>query len=129
MKEPHPPPREQGTAQWGEIRVGVLRAGDSASQIRDAQDRCRAARVLAAGTRDMPWHRLCRCGVGLFNPPAGMSVSTNGIITWTPAQTQSPSTNVVMTVATNNDLFDLVNPVLTSTNTFAAIVREVNGFR
>jgi hypothetical protein len=65
-------------------------------------------------------------GYGLVNPPAGMSISANGIITWTPAQNQSPSTNTITTVVTNSDAFDLVNPRLTATNSFTVIVREVN---
>src|ERR1019366_8506887 len=65
-------------------------------------------------------------GYGLLNPPAGMTISTNGIIAWTPAQTNSPSTNLITTVVTNTDSFDLVNPHLTATNTFTVIVREVN---
>ena len=65
-------------------------------------------------------------GYALINPPAGMSISTNGVITWTPAQTNSPSTNIITTVVTNSDPFDLINPNLTSTNTFTVIVKEVN---
>ncbi len=61
-------------------------------------------------------------GYGLISPPAGMSISTSGIITWTPAQNQSPSTNTITTVVTNSDPFDLVNPQLTQTNSFTVIV-------
>jgi hypothetical protein len=49
------------------------------------------------------------------------AISTNGIITWTPDQTQSPGTNALMTVATDNGL-----PPLSATNSFYVIVREVN---
>src|SRR5271167_2461073 len=55
-----------------------------------------------------------------------MSISTNGIITWTPGQNQSPGTNVIETVVTNSDVYDLVNPALTATNSFVVVVREVN---
>jgi hypothetical protein len=65
-------------------------------------------------------------GYGLINPPAGASIDASGIITWTPSQTQSPSTNVITTVVTNNNPFDLVNPQLTATNSFTVVVREVN---
>ena len=65
-------------------------------------------------------------GYTLVNPPSNMVVSASGIITWTPAQAQSPSTNLITTIVTNSDAFDLVNPVLTATNTFTVIVREVN---
>ena len=65
-------------------------------------------------------------GYALVNPPAGMSISASGIITWTPAQTNSPGTNIITTVVTNNDSFDTVNPNLTATNSFTVIVKEVN---
>jgi hypothetical protein len=65
-------------------------------------------------------------GYHLVSPPANMVISASGIITWTPAQTQSPSTNLITTIVTNSDAFDLVHPVLTSTNTFTVIVKEVN---
>jgi len=48
------------------------------------------------------------------------------VITWTPAQPQSPSTNLITTIVTNSDVYDLVNPHLTSTNTFTVVVKEVN---
>ena len=65
-------------------------------------------------------------GYGLVNPLTGMAIDTNGIITWTPAQNQSPSTNTITTVVTNSDPFDLVNSNLMATNSFTVIVREVN---
>jgi hypothetical protein len=65
-------------------------------------------------------------GYTLVSPPSNMVVSASGIITWTPAQAQSPSTNLITTVVTNSNPFDLINPTLTSTNTFTVIVREVN---
>jgi hypothetical protein len=34
----------------------------------------------------------------LLNPPAGASINTNGIISWTPAPAQAPSTNIIETV-------------------------------
>src|SRR6202142_3881683 len=49
------------------------------------------------------------------------AISTNGIITWTPNQTQSPGTNVMTTVVTDNGV-----PPLSATNSFNVIVREVN---
>jgi len=62
----------------------------------------------------------------LINPPSGMSIDANGIITWTPSQSQSPGTNLITTVVTNTDVFDLANPHLNATNSFTVIVREVN---
>ena len=62
----------------------------------------------------------------LVSPPAGMTIDANGVITWTPAQTQSPSTNLITTVVTNTDAFDTVNPHLSATNSFTVFVKEVN---
>ena len=72
---------------------------------------------------DLPVNTL---GYMLINPPAGASVSPSGIFTWTPAQTQSPSTNAITTVVTDTNAFDLVNPHLNTTNSFTVVVREVN---
>ena len=57
-------------------------------------------------------------GYALVNPPAGMGIDANGVITWTPQQNQSPSTNLVTTVVTNSNPYDPVNPYLSATNTF-----------
>ena len=65
-------------------------------------------------------------GYRLLNPPPGMTIDGNGVIRWTPAQTQSPSTNLITTVVTSTDSLDLVNPTLSATNQFTVIVREVN---
>ncbi len=65
-------------------------------------------------------------GYALVNPPAGMTISANGIITWTPQQNQSPSTNLVTTVVTNSNPYDPANPHLSATNSFTVIVKEVN---
>jgi hypothetical protein len=65
-------------------------------------------------------------GYSLLAAPVGVAVSTNGVITWTPGQTQSPGTNTITTVATSSDPYDQVNPQLEVTNSFKVIVREVN---
>jgi hypothetical protein len=65
-------------------------------------------------------------GYTLVGAPSGISVSAAGIITWTPSQAQSPSTNIITTVAASTDLFDLVNPHLSATNSFTVVVKEVN---
>jgi hypothetical protein len=65
-------------------------------------------------------------GYGLLSAPAGMTINTNGIVTWTPTQSQSPSTNTVTTVVTNSNPYDALNPQLTATNSFTVIVNEVN---
>jgi hypothetical protein len=55
--------------------------------------------------------------------PTNASITTNGIITWTPSQNQSPGTYTISTVVTNNDPFDQVNPHLTATNSFTVVVK------
>src|SRR5262249_40881613 len=57
----------------------------------------------------------------LVSPPSGASINSNGIITWTPGQDQSPSTNTITTVVSDNGL-----PILSSTNSFLVVVKEVN---
>jgi hypothetical protein len=63
---------------------------------------------------------------GLVNPPLGVTISAGGVISWTPSQMQSPSTNIIVTVVTNTDVFDTTNPHLYATNSFAIVVNEVN---
>ena len=65
-------------------------------------------------------------GYELVNAPGGMSIDANGVITWTPQQNQSPSTNLITTIVTNSNPYDLVNPHLSATNTFTVVVKEVN---
>lgn len=54
----------------------------------------------------------------LLAPPVGMTVSTNGVITWTPNESQGPSTNQIVTVATDG--------TLSATNSFQIIVTASN---
>src|SRR5262249_4980237 len=58
----------------------------------------------------------------LATAPAGMTIDTNGVITWIPARSQGPSTNLVTTVVTNTDPYDPINPHLRATNSFNVIV-------
>jgi hypothetical protein len=53
----------------------------------------------------------------LVNPPAGATISTNGIITWTPTEAQGPGTYTITTVVTDNG-----TPSLSSTNSFVITV-------
>ncbi len=57
----------------------------------------------------------------LLNPPAGASIDTNGIITWTPSEAQGPGTNVITTFVADNEV-----PPVFATNSFTVIVNEVN---
>ena len=61
-------------------------------------------------------------GYVLVNPPAGAGIDVNGIITWTPSRPQGPGTNTIITVVTNTDVFDLINPHLSATNIFTVVV-------
>jgi len=57
----------------------------------------------------------------LVNPPAGATISTNGIITWTPSESQGPGTYTITTVVTDNG-----TPQLSATNAFNVTVNEIN---
>jgi hypothetical protein len=61
----------------------------------------------------------------LVDPPPGASINTKGIITWTPASDQAPSTNTITTVATSSNLLDPLNPQLSATNAFIVLVLDV----
>ena len=57
----------------------------------------------------------------LVSGPSGLTVSTNGVISWTPDEAQGPSTNTV-TVR----VFDDGAPSLSATNSFTLTVNETN---
>ncbi len=61
-------------------------------------------------------------GYQLVNPPVGASIDSNGIVTWTPTQAQSPSTNLVTIAVTNIDLLDTSTPILVAMTNFTVIV-------
>jgi hypothetical protein len=60
----------------------------------------------------------------LLNPPAGATIDTNGVISWTPNAAQAPSTNVITTVVTDNGI-----PPLSTTNHFTVTVTPLTPFR
>jgi hypothetical protein len=99
-----------------EVNVAPVLPGQSTKTI------AVLATLTVTNTATEPNIHALTTGYALISPPAGMSISTNGIIAWTPSQAQGPSTNTITTVVTNNDVFDLVNPVLTATNSFTVIV-------
>jgi hypothetical protein len=71
--------------------------------------------VNNAGTdSDIPGQQL---SYQLVNQPAGMQIDNIGSITWTPTLAQSPSTNVITTIVTDNGI-----PALSATNSFTVIV-------
>jgi len=94
--------------------------------IQNATNINELATLLVTNTAAEPNIHSLTVGYGLLNPPAGAAIDTNGIITWTPAQSQSPGTNVLITVVSNSNPYDLVNPQLSSTNSFTVVVNEVN---
>jgi hypothetical protein len=55
----------------------------------------------------------------LTTAPAGATIDTNGVITWTPTEVQGPSTNIFTTVVTDS-------ASLSATNSFEVTVTEVN---
>ncbi len=57
----------------------------------------------------------------LLNPPVGAVINSNGVITWTPTESQGPSTNTLITVVTDNGA-----PARSATNSFVVTVTEVN---
>jgi hypothetical protein len=61
-------------------------------------------------------------GYSLINPPAGAAINSNGVVTWTPSQAQSPSTNIIVTAVTNIDPLDMSLPILVATNNLMVIV-------
>jgi hypothetical protein len=57
----------------------------------------------------------------LLAAPAGVTISSSGVITWTPSEAQGPGTNVITTRVTDNG-----TPPLSATNSFTVVVTEVN---
>ncbi|MFM8879516.1 MAG: Ig-like domain-containing protein [Verrucomicrobiota bacterium] len=67
---------------------------------------------------DLPAQRLLYTAVSV---PAGMTVSSNGVVSWRPTEAQGPSTNVVLVRVTDDG-----KPALSATNAIEIVVREVN---
>ncbi|MEO8427051.1 MAG: putative Ig domain-containing protein, partial [Verrucomicrobiota bacterium] len=57
----------------------------------------------------------------LTNSPAGASIDSSGLLTWTPTETQGPGTNEIIVVVTDNGA-----PNLTVTQSFQVVVNEIN---
>ncbi|HRT57530.1 MAG TPA: putative Ig domain-containing protein, partial [Candidatus Paceibacterota bacterium] len=71
-----------------------------------------------ASDADLPANGLT---YSLVNAPAGASIDAQGVITWTPTEEQGPSTNLLVTVVTDDG-----TPALSATNSFVVVVEEVN---
>src|SRR6185437_2227469 len=67
---------------------------------------------------DVPYNPL---GYTLLNPPAGMTIDTNGVITWTPGLLQ-PGIYTITTVVTDTNIYAPVNQNLSATNTFTIVI-------
>ncbi len=76
--------------------------------------------VIATATdADIPANTLT---FSLGDHPAGLSINaTNGHITWTPDETQGPSTNTIWVLVTDDG-----TPALSSSNSFQIVVKELN---
>jgi hypothetical protein len=57
----------------------------------------------------------------LITAPAGATINSNGVISWTPTETQGPTTNTFTAVVTDSG-----NPPLSATNSFSVVVNEIN---
>jgi hypothetical protein len=73
--------------------------------------------VNTATDSDIPANTLSYSFAG----PAGATINSSGIISWTPSEAQGPSTNTFTTVVTDNGV-----PPLSATNSFVVTVTEVN---
>jgi hypothetical protein len=68
---------------------------------------------------DLPANTLT---FSLGNHPTGMTITPDtGIISWTPSEAQGPSSNLVEVIVADDG-----SPVLSTTNSFAVVVNEVN---
>ena len=67
---------------------------------------------------DVPTNRLT---FSLDSAPGGMTITTNGVVAWSPTEAQGPSTNTITIAVSDNG-----TPPLSTTNSFTVIVREVN---
>jgi hypothetical protein len=81
--------------------------------------------LVVTNTAAEPNIHSATIGYGLTGP-LGASIDTNGVITWSPNQNQSPGIYVLTTVVTNANPYDMGNPQLTATNSFTVVVSEVN---
>src|SRR6185436_9169121 len=71
-----------------------------------------------ASDSDLPANTLT---YALVVAPTNAVISAAGIITWTSAEDQGPSTNTFTTVVTDDG-----SPALSATNSFTVVVTEVN---
>jgi hypothetical protein len=53
----------------------------------------------------------------LTNPPVGAKIDTDGLVTWTPALDEAPSTNIFTVIVTDDG-----SPPMSATNSFTVVV-------
>jgi hypothetical protein len=58
----------------------------------------------------------------LVDPPSGAAINNNGVITWTPTLAQSPSTNLIITIASLTDSSSGGSSTVSATNSLTVIV-------
>ena len=77
-----------------------------------------ALRVINTATNpNIPAHSVT---YQLVNRPSGVVIDTNGVITWTPTLAQSPTTNLITTIASTTDSTGSVT--VSATNRFLVFV-------
>jgi hypothetical protein len=74
--------------------------------------------TVRASDLDLPAQRLSYSAVAV---PVGMTVATNGVVSWRPTEGEGPSTNVVLIRVTDDG-----KPAQSATNAIEIVVREVN---
>jgi hypothetical protein len=74
--------------------------------------------TVGATDADLPAQRLSYSAVAV---PAGVTVSSNGVVSWRPTEAQGPSTNVVLIRVSDDG-----RPALSATNAIQIVVNEVN---
>jgi hypothetical protein len=79
---------------------------------------------VVATDPDLPANSL---SLRLLDPPAGMTLDpATGMISWTPGESQGPSTHSITVVVTDDNPWASNEQRLSTTNTFAVVVRELN---
>jgi hypothetical protein len=80
--------------------------------------------LASASDPDLPSNPLT---FALISPPAGMTINpTTGAISWTPTESQGPSTNLITVTVTDTNAAAVNAQHLSATNSFFVIVNEVN---
>jgi hypothetical protein len=74
--------------------------------------------TVGATDADLPAQRLSYSAVAA---PAGVTVSSNGVVSWRPTEAQGPSTNAVLIRVSDDS-----RPALSATNAIQIVVNEVN---